>query len=326
MRRRVASWIVISSAVFVVSPHSFGAHAVQGAVGNVTAADAADLKDVACRSWSTSDVTVNANQRGANPQCVNARCPRTYNKNPMLEPGGYICPGEDTIAYSADKDNQVFYLLTDAQSFGDSCRHVGYYAVQGVVARSEAPVAGDFRQAGCTGIAVVNCYERADNRSSRRSPISAASEKSGSKEGAATRPITSIGGLSPIPIVRVSYPGDDCPSGQARLTWDEPELYKSTMKNDVPSPVKGVRLWSNSSPCGTCPDGNHGWKAGATFPVGAGSKGVCMPVDGPAWYALTVRLTGPNALESSSSEIETGRLGESGFVGANSLCVEPAKK
>lgn len=292
------------------------AQAVQGSVGNVQSLDGATMGSAGCRVWSLSDPGINNNQSATNPVCVNNRCPRNYSPNSLLQPGGYICQGENTAAYANDLDQQTFYQLIDTEANGLACDHTAFYSVQGLLALSSGNPSGDFRTSGCPGLSVVNCFERADGTDARTTPLN----NTHTGYGGNPHSIPSVGGLSPVPVVRVSFPGSGCAAGQARLTWDEPELYVNTMKGGVQSPVKGVRLYSNSNGCGFCPDGENGWVAGAAFPRGAGATGVCVPITAPTWFALTVRLTGPGG---GANEVETGRVGGSGFVGANSQCVSP---
>lgn len=290
------------------------AQAIQGAVGNVSAIDGANLGEVGCRVWSTSDPTVNANQALQDPSCVNNRCLKSYRANALLQPGGFICQGEGTAAYAQDADQQTFYQLIDGQVFGNTCNHIAFYAVQGLKGSSVESPSGDFRKAGCPGLSTVNCFERADSRTSRSTPL--LNVQSG--YGPTPHSIPSLGGMSPIPNVRVAAYGCNSP-GLLRLTWEEPETYAAAMKDGVPSPVKGVRLYRHSSDPYDCPDAFTGWEPIGDFPYGAGATGTCIPATARfERFALTVRLVGPNAKNNPASEIETGHVQLEGFVGTNS--------
>jgi hypothetical protein len=153
---------------------------------------------------------------------------------------------------------------------------------------------GDFRQAGCAGTAQgANCFDRADSRFST--------------------PSLSIGGLSPVPQVKVRT-GPLCwashPIGSVCLSWDDPQTYIGAMKNGVGSPVIGVRLWKIELPLANCnggPTGNDsGWTSVGVFPLGSGAAGTAdSPTLGVCtYYALSVRFVGPGG---GTNEIETGR-------------------
>lgn len=314
----VASCLVVCAAVFIGNGPALGAANIQGTIGNVLSLDAEVLGGVGCRAWSLQDFGINKNQIVTLPACLNNRCPRVYQLGGgFLEPGGYICPGENTVAYSNDDDNQTFYQLVDAELGSGACNHAGYYAVQGMIARNGLVVSptGDFRSAGCPGVAPTNCFERADESDSRQTPLDHVYIGYGTND---PHQLRRIGGLSPIPTVRVTSPTNTvCPSGQSFLTWDNPEMYTSTMKNGVASPVLGVRLYKNERSCTSCPDGAKAWVAIGDFDATSGPTGTCVPVSTSTWFALTVRVLGPHA----ATVVETGRVGDMGFVGANSQCV-----
>jgi hypothetical protein len=312
MLKRIALLGLMVTLGAVLAAPVFAAQLIQGSVGNITAAQNTDLAgSVACRVWSVSGADTGINNN--TPTCTNNRCLRTYATATFYQPGGYLCNGEGTAAYNADADNQTFYELIDGQVAAGACNHAAFYAAQGQIARSAAGAQGDFRQEGCPGATPANCFDRASTTDARATPLM----NTNTGYGPNPHQIVSIGGLSPVPTVRVAVPGG-CPAGQAHLTWDEPELYTSSMKNGVASPVRGVRLYSNPSPCSACPNGEVGWVAGAAYDIGAGDDLNCVNITGDTWYALTVRLTGP---AGGANEVETGRVGSAGFVGANSQCV-----
>jgi len=205
----------------------------------------------------------------------------------------------------------------DGQVNPGACNHAAFYATQGQVATNGTGAGnpGSPTQAGCAGAGSQNCFTRADNANSDTRVISTANS---GYQGAHT--ISRIGGLSPVPTVNVATPGPGCAAGQSRLTWENPADYALAMKNGVLSPVKGVRLWSNASPCSTCPGGDtsSGWIAGGTFAANAGTVGTCVSSTPQGWYALTVRFIGPGG---GSNEIESGIVGGAGFVGPNSQCL-----
>ncbi len=316
IRTSVSMGLAAVLGVAWVAP-GFSAQAIQGAVGNVSTADGSALAGTAaCRVYSLQDTTINANFGGS---CLNNRCLRFYVVNSLLQPGGYICQGENTAAYASDQDNQIFYELVDGEVNAGAPEHIAFYGVQGQIA-SNAVLAnpGDFRQPGCPGIVSVNCFERADSRFSRPTPLTSTFRGYGTTN---LHEIRSIGGLSPVPNVKIRVFGT-CPSDRVCLTWDEPETYAGAMKNGVPSPVKGIRLYrfdTSLSQCFLAPSGNSpDWTVVGDFPLGAGASGTEIPFPPPSdcvYFALTVRLVGPGG---GANEIETGRVGGSGFVGVNS--------
>jgi len=78
------------------------------------------------------------------------------------------------------------------------------------------------------------------------------------------------------------------------------------MKNGVASPVLGVNLYENPSPCGTPPNGQDGWTLIGSFGPFEGSTGSCYPWPLPSetrWFATAVRVRGPSI---GATVIETG--------------------
>jgi len=317
---------------------------MQAAVGEVSATDGVALGQVGCRIYSLgvcpagsttgcngSTLTLNANSAGPPNNCPDTRCLRTWTTlQNEAGPGGYAAQGENTTGYNADAENQTFYVLWDGQVNAGAGNHAAFYAAQGTVAASATPPLGAFRKAGCSGTTSGNCFYRDDTTNSDQTPVQFVNA---GYQSAHT--LSQIGGLSPVPTVRVGSPGVGCPNAnESKLTWDDPALYTAAMNSNAnnppqptppPSPVLGVRLYSNNSPCSTNggqgPGGDTGWTAGASFANGTGAAGTCVPVSGDTWYALTVRFRGPGA---APSELETGHSGgvnPASFVGANSQCV-----
>lgn len=313
---------------------------MQAAVGEVPNADSLALGQIGARIYSIgvcpagastgcaggSTLTINANT----PACTDIRCLRTWTTlQADAGPGGYPSQVENTTGYNSDAENQTFYVLWDGQVNAGAGNHAAFYAAQGTVAASGTPPLGHFRKAACGGTLAGNCFNRDDTTNSDQTPVQFVNA---GYQSAHT--LSQIGGLSPVPTVRVGSPGVGCAAGDSKLTWDDPALYTAAMNSNAnnppqptppPSPVMGVRLYTNHSPCSTNggqgPSGDlAGWTAGASFANGAGAAGTCVTVAGDTWYALTVRFRGPGA---APSELETGISGSpaAGFVGANSQCV-----
>jgi len=298
----------------------FAANTIQGAVGNIGSTDAAALgstaggtRNPACRVYSISGLDAGINNNTA--ACLNTRCPRNY----ATAQSAYFCNQEGTAAYNADQEGQTFYEIMDGEVNPGACNHAAFYEAQGMIASSAGVVNGDYRVSNCPAGLPTNCFEKADTESD---PTPLMNVNSGYQTA---HTVGSIGGLSPVPTIRVANPGT-CPAGQVQLTWDDPETYTLTMKNGVASPVLGIRIYSNSvSSCSSCPGGDvtAGWNPivggpSASQPLGAGAAGICQPVTGDTWFAATVRFRGPS---TAATEIESGRVGTTGFVGANSQCV-----
>lgn len=308
--------VVIGLLTFGAMGVALAAEGVQGAVGNIdSATNALVAGTVGCRYYSVSgsDAGINNNV----PSCTNQRCIRPYATAVKFSPGGYLCQGENTVAYNADANNQTFYMLVDAQANAGTGNHVGFFSIAGQTASSAGIVnLGDPGSADCGGtITSTNCFTRADSNKALATPL----VSTYAQFGANAHQIAPAGGLSPIPTVRVGSIGSGCPAGQVRLTWDDPFSYASLMKNGVQSPVLGVKLYKNANTCATPPSGDvAGWVALNSYPMGAGTTGICEAITQDTWFALTVRVKGPT---SSATELETGIQGAAGFVGANSQCV-----
>jgi len=304
---------------------------VQGAIRTVPTTDNAAFgtpSTVACRVYQVTgpDPGINVTTgTGTTPACLNNRCPRTFATAAIFGGaglGGYNCNQESTGSYNppAPPTDQIFYNLIDAEANAGTCDHIAYYAVQGQLANNNLNNnAGDARASNCAGTVTQNCFTAAEQTNSDQTPLTSTLATFGSTP----HQIRSIGGLSPVPTPRVSSPGGGgCASNEVRVTWDDPIDASSLMKNGVPSPVQGVNLYSNSSSCGTCPSGSDAaWLPVAQFGTSAGATGTCAPISGGTWFALTVRVKGPS---NAATSIETGRVGSTGFVGANSQCVAPA--
>lgn len=321
MRKKLVLLGLTLALTLAASVPAFAAATIGAAVGEIQVADGAALGNtggVACRIYATDDTVINANFGGT---CANSRCPRNYvTLSGFGNPGGYNCNGENTGAYASDADQQTFYNVMDGEVNDGLPTHAAFYAVQGQIAGNGATTTnpGSNIQAGCAASGSQNCFTRADNSNSDTRVITTA--KNGYPSG---HSLSRLGGLSPVPTVNVLVPGT-CLPGQAQLTWNDPASYAAAMKNGVPTPVKGVRLWSNPAPCstgtGNGPSGatTDGWVPGATFGPAAGTLGTCVSATPQGWYALTVRFIGPGG---GSNEIESGIVGGSGFVGPNSQCL-----
>lgn len=302
---------------------------IQGAVRTVSTADAPALgTSVACRYYQVTGAFAGTNittGSSTTPACLENRCPRTFNTNALFGGagfGGYNCNQEATDSYAppaTEPSNQTFYNLIDAQANAGTCDHIGYYVVQGQSANNLSnDNAGDARALNCAGTVTQNCFTAGDVTNSDQTPLTSTA----STFGSTPHQIRSIGGLSPIPTVRVSAPNTNgCGPNSVKVTWDDPIDATPTMKNGVPSPVQGVNLYANTAGCGACPNGETGWVQVAQFSANAGAAGTCAPIPagGTSWYALTVRVKGPG---NGPTSIETGRVGGVGFVGANSQCVD----
>lgn len=301
---------------------------IQGAIRQVPTADAAALgSSVGCRYYQTTGAFagINTTTGATTPACLNDRCLRTFNTNALFGGagfGGYNCNQEGTETYAPpanEPSDQTYYNLIDAQANAGTCDHIAYYAVQGQSANNvSVNNPGDPRSSLCANTASNNCFLSVENSNTDATPLTSTAATFGSTP----HQIRSIGGLAPVPTVRVSSPGaGGCGANEVRLTWDDPHAFGGAMKNGVPSPVQGVNLYSNNSGCGSCPNGDTGWIAAGSFNVGDGATGTCaqVPAGGSAWFALTVRVKGPG---NGPSSLETGRSGATGFVGANSQCVD----
>jgi len=334
LKRIVLLALMVTLGAALAAP-VLAAVAIQGVVGDIDAGSSANLgTSFGCRVWSNLDPNINANQAVTAPACLNNRCtdPAVIFYDPSMPGGGYYCNQENTGPYHNDAEGQTFTELADAQAFAGACNHTAFYSLQGMIPRTDIPTDnGDPSISGCPSGFFQNCFERADNPDALVVPYTNTNQ---GYPTAASHTISKVGGMSPVPPVRVSKTAL-CGSG-VQLTWSDPELYSTTNKDGVTTFVKGVRLYENHNPCSQCPNGDAGWVASTSGPTGdgkyalgaGGGTGVCVPVTGDTWYALTVRVKGPNRdtgggppAPDPNSEVETGRVGLVGFVGANSQCV-----
>lgn len=284
----------------------FAARAIQGTVGQVSAADAAALGQVGFRIWSalpggTTDFNRNVTS------CRNVRCLRSYVTNTTLAPGGYVGNPEATQVYNGDIPDQPFYELVDSSMHDAAANHIGFYGVSGVAANGTG--IGNFLAAGCAGTTATNCFPRLDS-SLAAPPLS----DTYAGYGGAPNTIRAIGGLNPIPNVRI----DSIVMGVANLSWNDPPTYVAAMRQSSsapapPSPVRGVHLWqvvrigNCNSPAGNDPD----WASVSSFDLGQTTAQVALNLGADCtFFALTVRLIGPGGLPN---EIETFRVGVSSF-------------
>ena len=330
MLKKIALLALVASlgAVTVVSADQ----PLAAAVGNVdTAGNTLIGATIGNRQYSAhcADTGINLNQSGTcgvNSRCAPNSAPSVYRTAAIFNGGGYLLYNEQTGLYCNDAINQTFYNLIDAEGNPGTCNHMAFFAVQGQKAGGDnIDNPGDARSGGCSVTAAQNCYTRADSTSARATAYGFTKAQYPAGSGG----ISSVGGLSPVPVPRVQAPATSgCPnSGEARVTWEDPETYAAAMKNGVASPVLGVKLYKNDGGCGTCPSGEAtNWTAVNSFPLGAGTTGVCVPVAANGtWFAMTVRVKGPS---SGATELETGIAPGSAhggqYVGANSPCVGPA--
>lgn len=306
MRRKAILAAALAAALFA-SGRALAARKVQGTVGEVSVVDAAALGSVGFRIWSAlpggTTLTVNNNVTS----CRGVRCIRGYVTQTNLNPGGYIGNPEATQVYNGDLPDQPFYELADASMNDPAANHIGYYGVSGVTANNAG--IGDIFSAGCTGASASNCFGRID-ASVAAPPLTGTY----ASYGGAPNTIRAIGGLNPIPNVRI----DSIDQGVANLSWNDPPTYTAAMRPSTtapapPSPVLGVRLWKNerigncNSPVGSDPD----WTPMASFDLGQTSTQVPLnPSADCTFFALTVRLIGPTGLPN---QVETFRVGVSSF-------------
>lgn len=306
---------------------AFAARAIRGAVGQVTPTDGAALGSVGFRIWSALPGGTTTAINNYTASCRNVRCIRAFITNTSLNPGGYIGNQESTGPYNGDTQEQPFYELVDASMLDAAGNHIGYFGVAGVttnnvgVGNALLPGCGTTPPSGCFGrldatvtaapwsptffIPPDNCFGRLD-ASVAAPPLSGAYVGYGGAPGT----IRAIGGLNPIPNVRI----DSMTVSTADLSWNDPPTYESTMRcstvSPAPaSPVLGVRLWKNqrigdcNSPAGDDP----GWVSSGTFNLGQTSTQVSLdPAADCTWFALTVRFTGPAGFPN---EVETFRVG-----------------
>jgi hypothetical protein len=286
---------------FAASGLALGARSIQGSVGQVTQADAAALGPVGFRIFSAlpgGETNFNDNVSS----CRNLRCIRTYVTNSNLDPGGYVGNAEATQVYNGDLVDQHFYELVDANMNDLAGNHIAFF---GVVTANGSGI-GNFILPGCPPPTATNCFERLDNRFQAPPLIDTYPAY-----GGPPHTIRAIGGLNPIPNVRI----DSVMGNQANLSWNDPSTYAGAMRPSntpapaPPSPVLGVRLWKNERPPNDCtaPVGNDpGWTSIGTFDLGQTSTQVTFAPSRCTFYAPTVRFIGPGG---QPNEVETFRVG-----------------
>lgn len=305
MRKKLLILGVVAIAVTALSAPAFAIRAIQGAVGEVSALDGAALGSVGFRIWSAfpgGESNINDNVAS----CRNVRCMRTYIVNTTLNPGGYVGNQENTSPYNGDVADQPFYMLADAEMNRSTGQHICYYGVGGVSANTAG--VGAFLGDGCPGTQATNCFDRLD--SGYGTVLLTDTYVS---YGAGANEIRAIGGLNPVPTVRIA----SVAGGVATLQWDDPQTYAAAMRPSTtagapPSPVIGVRLWKNDRVGGcTDPAGDDpGWTPIGEFGLGAGGTTDALPGGVSCrFYALSVRLVGPGG---PPAEVQTF------CVGANS--------
>lgn len=296
MRKRLLILGLMAVLVVAASAPSFAIRPINGAIGNVTASDNAALAPlgVGLRVYSAMNGgETNFNDNTAS--CRNLRCVRNYSTLVNLSPGGYIYNGEATQVYNGDIPDQPYYAFADACMNNSAANHIGFYSAAGVF--GNAAGIGASVDLNCPGTQAQNCFPRVDSTNGARPDLTNTYQGFG---GAHT--IRAIGGLNPIPNVRVAV-GGGCPPGVVCLTWDAPYDYStnlrpSTTSGGAPSsPLDGVELFRNdrSGAC-TDPSGDDaGWTSVGTFPQGPGASQQPLP-GGPtacSFFALKVRVVGP---------------------------------
>lgn len=302
MRKKIFTLGLMAVVAAAWAAPSFAARPIQGAVGEVSGADAAALGQVGFRIYSgLSGGESNVNDNVSS--CRNLRCIRSYVTNATLAPGGYVGNAEATQVYNSDLADQPMYLLVDASMNALAGNHIGYYGVSGVTANAAG--VGNFLAGDCSGANAQNCFGRVDNNDA-----AAVLSSTKASYGAGPNQIRPIGGLNPIPNVRIN----GVTGTIANLSWVDPSTYANNLRPSTTggapvSPVKGVSLWKNDrSPC-TDPTGNDpGWTFVANKDLGqtthadslVGATGQCR------YYALKVRLVGPGG---DSNEIDTFEVG-----------------
>lgn len=314
MRKKILTLGLMAVVVAAWAAPSFAARPIQGTVGEVTAADAAALGQVGFRVWSAM-VGGESNVNDNVSSCRNVRCLRNFVANASLAApgapggGGYVGNQEATQVYNGDIPDQPFYMLADANMATGGGNHIGFWGVTGVTANNSG--VGSHLTQDCGTVGAQNCFGRIDLNDS---PAVLANTKH--SYGGSPNTIRGIGGLSPIPNVRVG----GVAAGAAQLSWQDPPSYAGNMRpsntGGAPvSPVRGVRLYKNDrSPCTDPPENDPGWT-----PLGDHALGDTTALDilpsipgGCRYYALRVRVTGPGG---DTNEVETA------VVGVNSQAV-----
>lgn len=321
MRRAVT---LVLALLLLTAGRTFAERAVQGAVGEVSEADGAALGQVGFRIWSltgglncTPDYHINCNTA----PCRDIRCVKSYRVDALLASpgspggGGYVGNQEKSTGNGFGGSPISVYQLVDASMNDGAGNHIGFYGVAGVTA--DDGNSGTHVGAGCTPRAAQSCLQRLDS-SLALPPLTGAAWGYGGPPGT----IRAIGGLNPIPNVRVSV-GGPCSPGLACLSWNDSPTYANAMQPTYPPPdppnpplppVLGVTLYKNVSASCTHPSGDDpGWTFVGRFDLGTTTTTDPRPTQpgSCAFYALKVRLTGPGYTGTNdyAHEIETYRVG-----------------
>lgn len=303
MRKKILILGVMAVAAAAWAVPAFAARPIQGAVGEVSAADGPALGSVGFRVWSAmpgGETNVNDNV----VSCRNVRCIRTFTTLAALAApgaaggGGYVGNQEGTGAYNADAAEQPFYMLADADMNAGGGNHICYWGVSGVVTNNSG--VGGFLPDDCGVAGAQNCFGRID--ADFAGPI-----LNNAKHGYGGGPgqIRAVGGLNPVPNVEVG----GVAGGLASLSWAALPDYTANMRPSTasgaaPSPVAGVRLYKiDRTPC-TDPNSSDTWDPLGDFGPGAGgtTDNVAAAPGDCRYYALGVRFVGPGG---APNEVET---------------------
>lgn len=277
------------------------------------------------RIYATCDTAINKNNT-VDTNCNNNACRFAYITNTNLAPGGFDSSTRENMnPYCGSADNLNFYSIWDTELQTGTPAHQGYYGASSVFATSAG--IGDPTQSGCPGSTALNCFGRIDTSNAISAPLNFVSHGYGDAD---PHNLRAIGGLSPVPVPRISR----LSATQVKVTWNDPDLYTAAMRGPA-SNVLGVNLYrfDDTNANGVCdePSGSTvGWALVAPFPNGSGAAGTTQNITaGPAgshnctFFATTVRFSGPGGvgeLESGGNPYP-GSGGIPKYVGGNSQAI-----